>query len=188
MLWIALSWTAFYGLHSLLLLDGVRLRIMGAFSLERRQYRLAYNVISAITLLIAFWVTWKVPSTPLFDQNGFIRVIGLFGMLSGAWLAKRAFRSYSFPEFMGLHEETQMPLNIQGMNRYMRHPLYTASLMVFWSAVLFFATMTMLLIALITTVYVQVGYRLEEKRMVRHFGKTYEEYQKQVPPLFPRWR
>jgi protein-S-isoprenylcysteine O-methyltransferase Ste14 len=42
-----------------------------------------------------------------------------------------------------------------------------------------------LLTALITVIYIFVGARFEEKKLVKKFGKAYEKYQNEVPMLIP---
>ena len=43
-----------------------------------------------------------------------------------------------------------------------------------------------LLFAAMTTAYILVGTRLEERDLVAQFGATYERYRRRVPMLVPR--
>jgi len=70
--------------------------------------------------------------------------------------------------------------------RVVRHPLMMGFLIAFW------ATPTMtgahLLFATVTTGYILVALRLEERDLVHDLGETYRRYRQQVPMLVPRLR
>lgn len=182
------SWGLFYALHSLLLLPKIQARLLPFFSGKPRFFRLFYNFASLLLLGVALLALWRFPGDALWSQFVGLQLLGLVGVVFGMWMGKRAFRSYNLPVFLGLRDEVQMPLSVEGMNRYIRHPLYTASLIIFWSALLMFPTTSFLAICLITSVYVAIGYRLEEGRMIKHFGEAYREYIQKVPALFPKLR
>ena len=73
-----------------------------------------------------------------------------------------------------------------GLYRYVRHPLYVGWLMTFWAA----PTMTAahLVFALVTTMYILLAIRWEERDLTQVHGKTYAAYRKRVPMLIPAIR
>lgn len=67
--------------------------------------------------------------------------------------------------------------------RYVRHPLMTGFLIVFWAAP--HLTVGHLLLALLCTLYVLVGTALEERDLRARFGAEYDDYAARVPAFLP---
>lgn len=186
MIWVALFWVIFYAAHSILLLPAVQKGIQNSFRWKPKSFRVFYNLVSLILLFLALGAYKWSPRNSLTELPAFLNYFGIAMMLLSIWLAKRAFRSYNLPVFLGLKEEIQMPLSIEGMNRYVRHPLYSASLLLFWSGLLVFSNSSYLIICVVTTIYVHIGYRLEERRLLTYFGEEYQDYMRRVPALVPK--
>ena len=68
--------------------------------------------------------------------------------------------------------------------KVVRHPLYIGWLTIFWAA----PTMTVshLVFAVMTTAYILIAIRLEERDLVDAFGETYVAYRRRTPMLLPR--
>jgi steroid 5-alpha reductase family enzyme len=66
-----------------------------------------------------------------------------------------------------------------------RHPLYIGWAIAFWAT----PTMTVghLLFAGVLTAYMGLAALIEERDLVAHFGRQYEEYRRRVPMFVPRW-
>jgi protein-S-isoprenylcysteine O-methyltransferase Ste14 len=78
-----------------------------------------------------------------------------------------------------------MPLAVRGAYRWVRHPLYTSSLLLIWSQP--DLTYDRILFNVTWTLWVIVGAWLEERDLVANFGDSYLAYQRNVPMLIP-WR
>jgi methanethiol S-methyltransferase len=70
--------------------------------------------------------------------------------------------------------------------RWLRHPIYAGFILAFWAAPQM--SLGHLLFAVGTTGYILLGIWLEERDLVAHFGRRYEEYRAAVGMLFPRLR
>lgn len=126
----------------------------------------AAPTIALVTLYMFGWALVLV-STCLIDH------FDLFG-LKQVWRYFRG-RPYEEPRF-----------HTPSLYRLVRHPLYVGWLIVFWAA----PTMTAahLLFALVTTAYILVAIRLEERDLVHFHGDAYRDYRARVPMLMPRLR
>ena len=77
-------------------------------------------------------------------------------------------------------------LKIGGIHRFMRHPLYTGTNLVVWGFFFLFPYLNNLIAVVLLTLYVVIGIRFEEKKLIAEFGEQYLSYMKKVPSLIPR--
>jgi len=75
---------------------------------------------------------------------------------------------------------------INGMYRFVRHPLYFFSLLALWSMPVM--TVNLLMFNIGATLYFVIGSRVEERRLVQSYGEAYRAYQQRVPGLIPLLR
>jgi protein-S-isoprenylcysteine O-methyltransferase Ste14 len=79
-------------------------------------------------------------------------------------------------------------LELTGIHTYVRHPLYLGTLATLWSVFLFFPLLNNLIACLAITVYTLIGIRLEERKLLRIFGRQYADYRRHTPMLIPSFR
>jgi protein-S-isoprenylcysteine O-methyltransferase Ste14 len=79
---------------------------------------------------------------------------------------------------------TSLPFRTPMLYAHMRHPLYVGWAIAFWAT----PTMTVghLLLAAGMTGYMLVALVFEERDLIAHFGRQYEEYRDRVPMFVPR--
>ena len=183
-------------LHSLL--AGRGLKPWLAARLDERAvegwYRLAYNLFAALTLLPAAVAYLALPDRALYSVGmpwaallRAIQIIGLVGIVGAlfvtdvwSFLGVRQAAAYLRGEPLPLPAE---PLQVGGMYRYVRHPLYFFSLLVIWPNPRM--TLNLLLVNIALTLYILFGSIVEERRLVRQFGDAYRAYQHRVSWLIP---
>jgi len=187
---INLTLIALFGLqHSLMARSGFK-RWLAEFlpaSAERATFVLATSVV--LTMLFVLWQPipadiWVLDGLPgsllsVGFWSGWLLVVAAsfltghfeFAGLKQSWLAFRQRRSRS------------MPFVVHSLYRFVRHPMYVGLLAGFWLTPRM--TVGHLLFAAGMTGYVLVGMRLEERDLVRQFGRRYRAYRRRVPALVP---
>lgn len=154
-----------------------------------RFYRLIFVVFSVATLLpilamvavLPGRLLWVIPTPWLFLTLGvqFLALVLLVAtVLETDVMAFAGVRQVLQPNQS--HEDT---LVVKGFYRFVRHPLYFFSIVLFW----LFPYMTDLTLAffLAATLYFLIGTIPEERKLRQTFGEAYEEYRRDVPWLIP---
>ena len=103
-----------------------------------------------------------------------------------------AFLSYDFLKFMGIRqilglwekENFTQPKTItkKGLLGIVRHPMYLSIIVFMWSLN---STWVDILAHSVLTIYILIGIRLEERKLINELGSAYIKYQKDVPSLIP---
>ncbi len=188
-----LALTAYFAMHSLLAADGVKAKL--ARLVPPRYYRLFYNFMAVGLFAAIFILYFMVEKTPIWTPNPIFPYPGACLALAGISWIVRAMKRYSLDEFMGLAQlrADQKPVHnkliIRGLNGRVRHPLYFGTLLIVWGVFLILPNEAMLAFALISSIYIVIGCRLEEGKLVAQFGEAYRKYQREVPMLVPfRWK
>jgi protein-S-isoprenylcysteine O-methyltransferase Ste14 len=124
------------------------------------------NQAGRIALYAAFAFGWGLVLVSTYLINHF----DLFG-LRQVWLHLRG------------REYTTLKFATPSLYKHVRHPLYVGWFFAFWAT----PTMTVahLVFALITTAYILLAIRWEERDLAAHHPE-YTEYQRRVPMLIPR--
>jgi methanethiol S-methyltransferase len=184
MIWPHVALFLFYALHSVLADASIKAKLYAFF--PQRWYRLSYNMASVVTLGACLYLYVDARKSYLFSLSEFGIVIGLAILLAGVYLLVAALKGYDTGAFMGISEEKAGEiLKTDGWNGVVRHPIYLAVFLIIWGLFLAVPMDIFLGMALITTGYIFVGIRLEERKLMHQFGAMYEEYQRKVPMLLP---
>jgi protein-S-isoprenylcysteine O-methyltransferase Ste14 len=162
---------------------------MGAAAYER-YYRLLFNAVGVLTLLPILWLAVAPPDRPLYSTPYPWRWLSFAGQVAGLWLLAASLRVTGALDFLGLRQlavegGAAPELHIRGPYAWMRHPLYTGSMLVLW----LFPEMTLNRLALIAAIslYFWLGAYYEERKLEAWFGATYTAYKARTPMFIP-WR
>lgn len=183
---------SYFALHSILAADRVKAWFSVKLGTRFRYYRLIYNGIATILLMVLLGWMGQWPRTYLFQTNAWTCLIAFLLMATGAWLGIGSFRQYDLGEFTGieqLNQKTAQPhhsqLNTSGFNAIVRHPLYLGILLMVVGGVLIFPTHAALILLSSVVVYLPFGIYFEEIKLRRQFGQLYLDYEKRVKRLIP---
>jgi protein-S-isoprenylcysteine O-methyltransferase Ste14 len=180
-----------YGLfHSLLASSAFKNVIEKTMPGLFKRYRFIFVISAILTPLPLLWfqVTHKSPDV----WNSFREIRLLGGIMAGMGLAllRKAFAHYDSKLFLGLSQkrEDSETFKSNGLLAKMRHPLYTAILMILWGWFLFSNSYNNLAFSLANTLYIFIGIQWEEKKLIKQYGQKYMDYKAKVPMLIPKIR
>ena len=190
LIWLALGWTAYAALHSLLASLRCKAWVTHRWPTCAPYYRLAFNLQSVVLVLPLLWATWAIPGEWLWRWTGPWAWLanGLaLAALAGFWFSSG---SYDMDEFLGLKQLRERrtdaaehgALRISTLHRFVRHPWYALALLLVWTRDM---NAPLLVSASAITLYFAIGSRLEERKLETHFGAAYRKYREKVPGLIP---
>ncbi len=184
---LAAYWLAYCFIHSFLAADGVKEAARSRFREKYKYYRIGYNGLSTLLLVPAVIMEQKLSSPIYFEYHGALLILRVLLLGSGILLFMAGAKSYNMSEFLGLSQlsgsETEGSFQNEGILSVVRHPWYLGGILILWSRNLTPGTLTT---NIILTIYLIVGAFLEEKKLIRKFGKRYLDYRHAVPMLIPR--
>jgi methanethiol S-methyltransferase len=190
-----LLWIVFYFLHSFLITKKSKNAMQKLLKSKYRYYRLSYNIFSTIAFLLIIGYSATIPVAYAFDKNAFTNYTGLFLAVFGVIIGKRGFKPYNTQEFLGIqqikhpgstHNLEGNGLKTEGMLSKVRHPLYSATILLFLGFWLFSPSVANTITVASALLYLVVGIKLEERKLIKEFGQQYIEYKKRVPMLIPK--
>ena len=169
----------YYVIHSVLTTEYIKNK------LDFRWYRFIYNIIAIVTLIPVVIILIKT-SKEANEIPSYIRIFGIIFLLLGLWVQKVSFDSFSKRVFWGLDiaKDEDLPLVIEGLYSTVRHPLYFGALLIIWGLVLISPTKYFFIFAIVSTIYIWVGSRLEENKLIVYHPE-YKEYRTKVPGIIP---
>lgn len=188
MILLLVAWGIYFFLHSLMADEPVKQRLMKTLRLSQQNYRIFYNIFNFIALGFLLRLLFQTPSTPVYTPDLFITAAAVLVCLAGAVIMFLSVKNYDLPAFFGTRKETMMPLQVKGLNQYMRHPLYSGTILLAIGICIAFPYIKNWLLLLLMIMYIFIGIRLEEKKLVQCYGDEYRNYQKKVKQLIPHVR
>jgi protein-S-isoprenylcysteine O-methyltransferase Ste14 len=192
--WILLAMGLYGGLHSLLASTSAKALAERWFGpAGRRFYRLFFNIIVSLTLLPVAALVGFLPDRHIYTIPfpWTLLTLGLQA-LAGLGLLLGVYQTGGM-QFLGLAqlivpitEETPARFVSNGLYGYVRHPLYSLGLVIIWLAPLM--SWNVLGFNLGITLYILVGIKFEERKLLAEFGQLYADYPRRVPMLLPGFK
>lgn len=184
---IALAWGLYGALHSWLAGMDLKDRVGRRWPALMPAYRLLFNGLAVVLLIPPLWLTWAWPGEALWHWPAWIAWPAAIGTVAGyLW----SLRWYDGLDFIGLRQWRHRVavaawtdnLVLSPLHRYVRHPWYSLGLLFLWTRDL---NAGWLVATLAVTVYLVIGSRLEERKLIEVFGDAYRRYRDRVPSLVP---
>ena len=150
-------------------------------------YRLLYNVFAVISILPVLYLIVVLPDRTLYQVPSPWNILMRVGQLISLLLLFVAVMQTDLLSFVGLRqlieEEKKSDLVVNGLYRFVRHPLYTFSLGVLWLSPSM--TVNSFIVYAALTIYILIGIIFEERKLLREFGQEYAAYKSITPMLLP---
>jgi len=180
-------WLAYCAVHSIFAMLPIKTFFTNTIGISPKIYRLQY-VIFAIISLVAILLWAAIIESPYVIPLGWWQRFS--GLLFAAWgiiISIRAFKSYDTMAFFGLNDlKSEDEFQTDGLLKYVRHPLYSGSILLFAGFFLYIPTVVNMISSSLAILYFLIGIQFEEKKLIRLFGERYLEYKKNTPMLIPR--
>jgi methanethiol S-methyltransferase len=178
-------------MHSLLAAKPVKLFFEKFSRKIYRYYRLLYNIWATVSLLLVLYFQYSFASPSIIDSIPVKYGSFIILVLPGGIIMIVSIIKY-FRLLIGLNTLNEVKpsteLKRDGIHKYVRHPLYLGTILFIWGLFFIFPMLNNLIAAVIITVYVLVGIRFEEKKLIADFGNLYSDYMADVPMLIPDMR
>lgn len=186
--WLVLAITAWGVVHSLMAALSAKQAFRRRFGPSlMRWYRLGYNLFAAASFLPIASMIAVLPDRPLYQIPAPWSYLMLAGQALALLLLFVAVLQTDTLSFVGLRQlfgpEQAGTLVTGGLYRFVRHPLYTAVLLVLWLTPVVSANTFTVISGL--TLYILVGAWFEERKLLSKFGSSYAEYRRVTPMLIP---
>ncbi|MHB8894777.1 MAG: methyltransferase family protein [Candidatus Geothermincolia bacterium] len=160
------------------------------------QFERSVYVILSSAVMAAIMFHWQPLKHPVWNvTQGYLAVVfyGLFA--AGCLVLSHSVIVIGGADLIGfrqigraLRKAPDVPpeFTTPGLYQYVRHPMMTGTLLVFWATPLM--SVGHVFFAAAMTCYVLVGISLEERDLIVVYGERYRNYQQRAGMLLPSWR
>lgn len=180
------SWFIYFYLHSLLAATSVKFFLTRVCSIKSsRLYRIGYNIFFLAGLIVLLYLQFSVPSALVYKTGLITDCVAFCIALPGFVIMIASIKNYDWKSFTGITKEKAYPLVISGMNRYVRHPLYSGTMLFVSGLFIWQPYYKNLLLWALMWIYLAIGIVYEERKLVKTYGEKYESYQKEVKKMIP---
>ncbi len=181
-------WFIFSVTHSLFASAMWKRKMQTTLNINYKFYRIIYSLFSLISLILILFYN-SMRSILLWQVYMFEKLFSCIVMVLSA-LIMLIFTWQFFFDLSGAHifHKKQVPRQFIQISfyKYVRHPLYSATLMFIWSIFLWKPFLNNLVTCICITCYTFIGIILEERKLINEFGENYITYKSTTPMLFPR--
>lgn len=185
---LILLWMLYYVVHSI----GASTSVKYFFNKKLKDeglYRLIYSLFAFIALAGILIFQYSFASPELFSLNKFVFLPVVFGVLPGVIIMIISIKKY-FVALSGIRhvlgESEIVELKVNGIHNFVRHPLYSGTILFVWGLFFIFPYLNNLICVVLLTLYVWIGVKFEENKLILVFGQQYKDYSYSVPRFIPR--
>ncbi len=184
----------YFFIHSLLASLGCKQWFGQRWPASSHHYRLCFNALALIMLLPIAWMGSLYGQAPLWQWSGSVAWIADGLALTAVVGFIHSLQDYDLGLFTGVKQWRNRSLRVDAAerfkigvwHRFVRHPWYFFLLVILWTREMDLFQLTLYLMI---SIYLIIGSRLEDAKLVAYYGPCYQRYLRLVPGLFPiPWR
>lgn len=187
---LIIFWILYALLHSIFAAPKWKKIMQEKMKQNFKYYRILYSVFAFISLSIIIVYLFRIKSIILWEANSIEIVIAITCLITSGSLMIFFIRNFFF-DLSGadIFLKTKKPQMLIKTNlyKYVRHPLYTATLVFIWSIFFWQPLLSNLISCICITVYTIIGISYEEKKLIKDFGESYIQYRNETPMLIPKF-
>lgn len=190
MILLALFWIMYFVVHSALASLRCKLWVRTRLPIFFKYYRLVFNIAAFIGFIMIMIFQSKLPPHPIATLPTWILIVGYALVTLGMVIIGATFKNYDTSEFLGTKDMNEFktavpPMITSGLNAYVRHPIYSGTIVALTGYLLIAFDYRTLIFFIIALVYILIGGLLEEQKLIGIYGDQYIEYKKKVNMLVP---
>lgn len=187
---LAVLWIAYFAIHSLLASNKVKALVAGRMPLLYPYYRILYNLFALAGFVGIFAFQRTLPKAVILQTQSWTLCVGALIMFAGFLIGSAAFMTFDKKEFLGLKQLRKKKgkkekLITTGLYSLVRHPLYFSMILILIGYLMYAFNLANLIFVATAMVYLIVGTKLEEQKLIQTFGKDYRIYKSKVKMLIP---
>lgn len=189
-IWLAACWIIFGIVHSVFASDAVKDFIKRPMKSGFKFYRLSYSIVAFVMIIYILYFNFIITTTELWHSSVIEKIISVAAGIAGVFVMAVCIQKYFF-DLSGIDvffgRKAADTLQINGLNKYVRHPLYAGTLLFGWSFFFWQPLLSNLISCTCITLYTLIGAYFEERRLIKTFGEDYKNYAAKVPMIIPKF-
>jgi protein-S-isoprenylcysteine O-methyltransferase Ste14 len=186
---LAIYWVVFGLFHSVLATSAVKDFFKAILKNNFKFYRLGYSILAVVMVAFVLYFNFTITSLQLWHPSLLQKMIASVTGTTGLSIMCMCIYKYFF-HLSGIDiffkKKSEDHLQVGGLNKYVRHPLYSSTLLFAWSFFFWQPVLSNLISCFIITVYTIAGAYFEEKKLEKIFGEQYKQYVSKVPMIIPK--
>lgn len=187
---LAVYWIVFGIWHSVFAAEGVKNFFKHIIRRGFKYYRLCYSIVAVFMVAYILYFNFAIPTIELWDASSIEKIVASIAGIIGLIIMAVCIRKYFF-YLSGIDvffkTKPQEHLQVNGLNKYVRHPLYSGTLLFAWSVFFWQPYLSNLISCFSISVYTIIGAWFEERKLVKIFGEEYKKYATEVPMIIPKF-
>lgn len=137
--------------------------------------------------LLATWIVYPWLHLAKASSSSVIGILGAIVCLVALTASYYCWREMGTSWRIGIDPDEKTEMIVGGAYHYVRHPIYTLSILLVWGSLAACPRLVMLVVAFLHSVLMLTEARREEKYMLRAHGQPYADYMKTTGRFIPRF-